>query len=277
MADTEDILVWTGAEHGGWVSLEGAKGDPGSSATIEVGETVTTAPGEDADVENVGTENAAVFNFKIPRGQTGASGSPGADGLAGTQNVGDVETTTLNPGSEAAVTVTNSGTQNAAIFDYSFSIPKGEKGDTGTGVSIIGSIDTVGPPDSADYPDIANGDIVVDSNGDGWLWDGSDFTNVGPIRGPEGPAGDAATVSATATANQVACDQPATASVTNNGTSSAASFGFSFNLPSGCDGKDGAPGKDGSQGPPGQNSEVFVQPNQPTAQREGALWIKTAP
>ena len=123
MADTEDILVWAGAENGGWVSLEGAKGDPGSSATIEVGETVTTAPGEDADVENVGTENAAVFNFKIPRGQTGASGSPGADGLAGTQNVGDVETTTLNPGSEAAVTVTNSGTQNAAIFDYSFSIP----------------------------------------------------------------------------------------------------------------------------------------------------------
>jgi hypothetical protein len=257
--------------------LEGAKGDPGSSATIEVGETETTAPGEDADVENVGTENAAVFNFKIPRGSEGPKGSDGADGLAGTQNVGDVETTTLNPGSDAAVTVTNSGTQNAAIFDYSFSIPKGEKGETGTGVSIIGSIDSVGPPDPADYPDIENGDIVVDSNGDGWLWDGSDFTNVGPIRGPEGPPGDAATVSATATANQVACDQPATASVTNNGTSSAASFAFSFNLPSGCDGSPGAPGAPGEDGKDGLNSEVFVQPNQPTAQREGALWIKTAP
>ena len=146
-------------------------------------------------------------------------------------------TNTGNPGGDASVVINNAGNATAAVWDYTFNIPKGaEKGDTGTGVSIIGSIDQVGPPNAGDYPGISNGDIVVDSNGDGWLWDGADFTNVGPIRGPEGPAGDAASVSATASANQVACDEPASVVVVNNGTSSAAQFAFSFNLPEGCKG-----------------------------------------
>ena len=261
--DVQDVLIW--GPNGEWVSLEGPEGSPGTAATVNVGTTTTTAPGGDADVENVGTENAAVLNFSIPRGEAGP------DGEAGTQQVGTVTTNTGVPGGNASVVINNSGNATAAVWDYTFSIPKGEKGDTGTGVSIIGSIDEVGPPDSADYRGIENGDIVVDSNGDGWLWDGADFTNVGPIRGPEGPAGDAASVSATATANQVDCESPAAVVVTNNGTSSAAQFAFSFDLPQGCDGEKGEPGKDG------ENAEVYAQSNQPTAKAVGALWIKTAP
>lgn len=47
------------------------KGDPGEAATIAVG-TVTTLPaGSDATVTNVGTSEAAVFNFGIPQGADG--------------------------------------------------------------------------------------------------------------------------------------------------------------------------------------------------------------
>ena len=258
MSDLQDVKIWTGSA---WESLEGPQGENGTSATVDVGTTTTSAPGGDAAVENVGTTTKAEFNFTIPRGETGGQGN------SGTQQVGKVDTTTSNPGGNAAVQIANSGTQSAAIYDYSFTIPKGAKGDTGTGVSIIGSIDVVGPPDAGFYPNITQGDVVIDSNGDGWLWDDEQFVNVGAIRGPEGPEGDAATVSATATGNQVGSDQPATASVINNGTTSAAQFAFSFDLPQGVAGGKGDAGKDG------ENAEVYAQTNQPVAKAVGALWL----
>lgn len=52
----------------------GAKGDPGAAATVSVGTVTTGEPGTDAIVTNSGTENAAVFDFTIPRGETGAGG-----------------------------------------------------------------------------------------------------------------------------------------------------------------------------------------------------------
>ena len=51
----------------------GAKGDPGA-ATVRVGTVTTGEPGTDAIVTNSGTENAAVLDFTIPRGETGAGG-----------------------------------------------------------------------------------------------------------------------------------------------------------------------------------------------------------
>lgn len=64
--------------------------------------------------------------------------------------------------------------------------PQGMQGIPGTGVYLRGTIDQVGPPG---FDGIDNGDVIIDSAGDGWAWDGSDWTNVGPIRGPEGAIG----------------------------------------------------------------------------------------
>ena len=50
---------------------KGDKGDPGTAATIQVGTTQTVQPEENAEVMNTGTANAAVLNFKIPRGEDG--------------------------------------------------------------------------------------------------------------------------------------------------------------------------------------------------------------
>lgn len=60
-----------------------------------------------------------------PKGDPGPKGTDGKDGTAATIKIGAVTTTA--PGTNAKIT--NSGTANAAVFN--FSIPKGEKGEKG--------------------------------------------------------------------------------------------------------------------------------------------------
>jgi hypothetical protein len=52
----------------------------GNAATVAVGTTTTGAAGTNASVTNSGTTSAAVFNFTIPRGNTGATGATGPAG-----------------------------------------------------------------------------------------------------------------------------------------------------------------------------------------------------
>lgn len=71
-----------------------------------------------------------------PKGDPGPKGTDGKDGTDATIKIGTVTTTA--PGTNAKVT--NTGTANAAVFN--FSIPKGEKGEKGnTGIQ--------GPPGPA--------------------------------------------------------------------------------------------------------------------------------
>lgn len=89
-----------------------------------------------------------------PKGDPGQKGADGKDGTAATIKIGTV--TTAAPGTNAKVT--NTGTANAAVFN--FSIPKGEKGEKGnTGIQ--------GPPgpaaDLSQYvkkTDIFDGDMI---------------------------------------------------------------------------------------------------------------------
>jgi len=98
------------------------QGPAGTAATVNAGTTTTGAAGTSALVTNVGTTSAAVFNFVIPRGDTGTTG---ATGTAATVNAGT--TTTGAAGTSASVV--NSGTTSAAVFD--FTIPRGDTGATG--------------------------------------------------------------------------------------------------------------------------------------------------
>lgn len=61
----------------------GATGATGQAATIAVGTITTGAEGTNAAITNSGTSSAAVFNFTIPRGNTGAAGATGAAGTVG--------------------------------------------------------------------------------------------------------------------------------------------------------------------------------------------------
>jgi len=61
----------------------GPTGPAGTAATIAVGTTTTGNPGTNAAVTNSGTSSAAVFNFTIPRGDVGATGAQGPQGIQG--------------------------------------------------------------------------------------------------------------------------------------------------------------------------------------------------
>ncbi len=73
----------------GDVGSTGAKGDKGdtgntgSAATATAGTTTTGAPGSSAAVVNSGSTSAAVFDFTVPRGDTGSTGAAGTNGTNG--------------------------------------------------------------------------------------------------------------------------------------------------------------------------------------------------
>ena len=93
-------------------------GPAGPAATVEVAETITGAPGSDASVENLGTENAALLRFTIPSGPAGP---------AGTTPQISVTVTTLPAGQD--VTVQVSGPAEAPTI--AFGIPQGQPGERG--------------------------------------------------------------------------------------------------------------------------------------------------
>ena len=83
--DSTDILQQSDTIVGpaGPAGPQGPAGRDGEAATISVGTTTTGAAGTNASVTNSGTSSAAVFNFTIPRGDTGATGQTGPQGPAG--------------------------------------------------------------------------------------------------------------------------------------------------------------------------------------------------
>ena len=56
---------------------DGEDGAPGKAAAVRIGTVTTGPPGTEASVVNTGTENEAVLDFTIPRGEKGNPGSSG--------------------------------------------------------------------------------------------------------------------------------------------------------------------------------------------------------
>ncbi|GGA59855.1 hypothetical protein GCM10011507_09220 [Edaphobacter acidisoli] len=63
--------------------VAGPTGPAGAAATVSIGTVTTGAAGTQASVTNSGTANAAVLNFTIPQGATGANGSGGGGETSG--------------------------------------------------------------------------------------------------------------------------------------------------------------------------------------------------
>lgn len=58
-------------------------GPAGKAATIRVGSVTASAPGSNPQITNSGNENAAVFDFVLPRGEAGPAGPAGTNGTNG--------------------------------------------------------------------------------------------------------------------------------------------------------------------------------------------------
>ena len=110
------------------------------NSTIEIGNVAAGTPGSNPSVSNVGTNQKAILNFTIPKGDKGDTA---------TVTVGTVTGTAAG----SKPTVTNVGDSHDAILN--FTIPKGDKGDYGIGYQ------------APEYDD-SNGQYTNDSI-EGWL------------------------------------------------------------------------------------------------------------
>lgn len=274
----------------------GTNGSNGMAATVQVGTVTTAAPGSSVVVQNAGTATAAVLNFSIPQGATGAAGTPGltwqGTWLSGTGYAkGDVvfrngsayvslhSTNTADPvisvanntgdwqvlasqGSPGAATVsigtvtggtsaavTNSGTQNAAVLN--FTLPKGDPGAAGpAGLVFLGAWSS-----ATQY---AATSVVT--------WNGSAYVAIASSTGvhPTGDAGSASAWATLASKGDAGATGPSgttptfaisgvhtgaagsAAAVTNVGSST--NIQLDFTIPQGATGATGPAGPAGSGG-----------------------------
>lgn len=285
----------------GATGATGPQGETGEAATIAVGTVTTGQPGTDAVVTNTGTANAAIFNFTIPQGiqgETGPQGETGATGSTGPQGeTGPHFTPSVSP--DGVLSWTNNGDlENPAPVNIrgpqgeqgiqgetgpqGIQGPQGEKGETGTGLDIKGTYDTlealqaaVTQPTQGDMYNVGTaapytlymwdttkkpGRWVSQGQLQGAKGDTGDPGPQGPegqqgpqgetgatgAQGPQGKPGAAATIQV----GTVTTGNPGTqASVTNSGTTSAAIFDFV--IPQGPQGEQGIQGIQGIQGEQG--------------------------
>jgi hypothetical protein len=245
-------------------SLPGPKGDqgiqgvPGLAATVDVGTTITSPAGQNANVVNAGTNSAAILNFTIPRGPVGPQGAQGAPGQAynntttadfnaanaPTAQTLSLQSTTglfagvtlnINPIGYYKVTQVLSGTQVSVV---------------NTGTASNAAPGTLAPSGS---PVLGTGPEGPPGNPGAPGAQGPAGANGAP--GAQGPAGadgapGAPGAAATLTAGTTTTGAPGTqATVTAVGTPQAQVF--NFQIPQGATGSQGAPGAAGATGPQG--------------------------
>ena len=144
--------VWNGTTWNNLGKIQGPAGPQGDKGD-KGNDGLNGVQGEKGDKGDKGIQGPT--GDQGSQGEPGEQGVPGATGSQGPQG---------NPGTDGA------------------------QGPAGTGVSIIGTLDNPG-----DLPSMYNGNIgdmyIVLSNGHGYVWNGTTWSDSGQIQGPPGPQG----------------------------------------------------------------------------------------
>ena len=244
--------------------LKGDSGDDGqdgvtpifSSATANVTNTTGT-PKVSITSASTGSVYSLDFAFSGLKGEKGDSGDDGQDGSSAyvMGATAKVDTSTGTPN----VIVTSGGTHSNITFDFAFSGLKGadgkdgkngKDGKDGTSVTIKGSVDSESDLKNISSPENGDGYIIGE---DLWVWNGTEWKNVGKVKGPQGDPGTNAYITGVTASVGNTTGTPSV-DVTTAGTSSNISFNLAFN------GLKGEPGDDGENGV-GINSFVKTSGN----------------
>ena len=233
--DTNGNLSWTNngnLVNPTTVNIKGPKGDKGDTGlTGNKGETgFYFQPHIDeyynlSWTNNGGLENPELINIKGPKGDKGDTGT------AATISIGTVSTGEAG----TSVSITNSGSTNAAILD--FIIPKGDKGDTGE----------QGPQG------------VQGSKGDPFTYEDFTVKQLEGLKGPQGEPGPQGPIGDTGPQGESAIISEVNATIDNNvgipsitvdlgGTEINRIFTFNFKNIKGEQGIQGIQGEIGPQG-----------------------------
>jgi hypothetical protein len=129
-----------------------------------------------------------------PQGMVGAQGLPGLPGLqgpqgpAGPQGVPGPEGETGPQGPQGPVGPQGPAGDTGPQGPVGPEGPQGPQGPQGNSVTVVGSVPTVDdlpPAGSTNIGDL----IIVSDTGEGYVWDGEIWVNVGAVQGPPGPQG----------------------------------------------------------------------------------------
>jgi hypothetical protein len=179
-----DTLIGENGEKGdkGDTGNKGDKGDKGdkddkgdtgaagvSIATVTHGTTNTGAAGTNAIVTNSGTPTAAVFNFTIPRGNTGSTGASGSNGASAYVHIrwgtSATPSTLYTEPNDSTTYIgfcsSNSATAPTTYQSYKWHYNKGNKGDKG---------DTGATGAKGDKGDTGTGLINLNTGNNLYIW-----------------------------------------------------------------------------------------------------------
>ena len=188
------------------------------------------------------TKDVAVFDGTGWVSISGGDGAPGANGKSlelspappsAATNVANIDDTT--PGLATLTLNWNAGLcdDDKNVYVLAVGVPvgiRGEKGEAGTGVNILGE-----KPTQGDLPVSGNPGDAWLIGGDLWVWDADNDTwiNVGSIQGPPGAAGKAPTFTADVPVDFKPCGEyTADATVAlDGGTTDQPNYKISMEIP----------------------------------------------
>lgn len=250
---------------------QGAKGDTGAkgdAATVNVGTVTTGEPGTPAAITNRGDENAAIFDFTIPKGDKGDQGLKGDEGDKGDAGTAaTIAVGTVTTGAEGTdADVTNKGTSAAAVFDFTIPRgatgaegpqgPKGDQGERGP-AGEAGPQGPIGPQGQAATVDVGNVTTGEPGTPAAIVNKGTSNAAVFDFTIPKGAKGDQGTAATIAVGKTTTLPAGSDATVSNTGTGSAAIL--EFGVPKGDKGDKGDTGERGPQGLKGDQGAQGAQ------------------
>ena len=223
-----DGNIWVCDGQGTWINSGPVQGPQGAEGP--------SGPSGSAGVQG----EQGIQGIQGPQGFQGVKGDTGADGTNGTDGATGATGKGFTGGEY-------DGETGQVIFTSNDGLGFSTGDLRSVAFNYTGNVATAN-----DLPDTGNneGDFkIVEDTGEGYVWDGSSWTLVGDIRGPEGPPGadgTAATIVVKGTSTSAAGTN---AAVSNAGTASAVEL--VFQIPRGEQGEQGPEGPEGPQGTPG--------------------------
>lgn len=224
----------------GATGATGPQGNPGATGA-------SGAAGQQGATGSTGTTGQT--GATGPQGPTGTNGVQGATGSQGPAGSNGATGATGSQGPQGFTGPTGTAGTNGATGATGPQGATGATGQDGTSVTIMGSVPTVANLPTGLTPGDAGQGYLTEDNGHLHVWNGTAWTDVGEIRGPQGFTGpQGATGAAGVQGATGAQGNPGTAG-TNGATGATGPQGATG--ATGTAGSNGATGATGSQGPQG--------------------------